>query len=282
MHSTSPPILGGMRRVAHISDLHFGEHDERAAAALLASLERDRPSVVAVSGDLTRRARRREFERARAFFDEVPFPLVVVPGNHDVPLYNVVARFAWPLARFRRFIAADLTPLFVDAEVAVLGINTARSCTIQSGRISHEQIEFIGRRFHELGHDRFKVLVSHHPFLPHPDRGDLPLVGRGALALATLERVGVQVLLTGHLHLGFTGDVTAHYPAIRRSMLVVQAGTALSKRLRGQPNAYNLLTIELPRLRCEARVYDGEDFADIEITEYELREGRWELRQAEA
>lgn len=271
-----------MRRIAHISDLHFGRHEERTVAALEDSLRREQPAVIAVSGDLTQRARPREFARARAFIDGLSAPVVVVPGNHDVPLYDVWRRFTAPLERFRHYIGPELTPQFVDRELVIVGINTARSLTFKGGRISRAQIAVIGQRFGTYGAGHFKVLVSHHPFIPHPRRGDLGVVGRSALALATLEEVGVQVLLTGHLHLGFTGDVTAHYPGIRRSMVVVHAGTAVSTRRRGEPNAYNLLTVDLPRLRCEARVFDGRSFADVEVTDYVLEDHTWTLVHAQA
>src|SRR5512132_2197917 len=129
-----------MRTIAHLSDLHFGREDPVAVEALLDDLARVRPSVVAVSGDLTQRARVREFEKARAFLARVPFPKIVVPGNHDVPLFDVLRRFVSPLDRFRAYIPPSPDPIHVDAELVVVGISTARSLTWKSGRISHAQM----------------------------------------------------------------------------------------------------------------------------------------------
>ncbi len=264
-----------MRTIAHISDLHFGRHDEAAIAALGASLAASRPTVVVVTGDLTQRAKREEFARARDFLASLGAAVVVVPGNHDVPLYAVWNRFLRPFARYRRYIDEDLEPGYVDDEVAVFGLNTARSLTFQNGRISFEQMDAMRRRFTEAGERRFKVLASHHPFVPNP-AVDGATVRRGARALAVLEDVGAQLLLTGHLHVGHSEVMAAVRPTMRRCMLVVQAGTATSTRLRGEANEYNLLTIDPPRVRCEARAFDGRAFTPIEIDEYRLSGGCWQ------
>src|SRR5215217_5454714 len=124
------------RRVVHLSDLHFGREDRRVVAALVAEIARLSPDLVAVSGDLTQRARRRQFERARAFLDALPFPRLVVPGNHDVPLFNLVARLLNPLGGYRRFITADLQPVFIDPMLVVVGMDTTRPSTLKSGRIA--------------------------------------------------------------------------------------------------------------------------------------------------
>src|ERR1700722_10258980 len=118
-----------MRTIAHISDLHFGSEDPRLAEGLLADLAEVRPALVAVSGDLTQRARRGQFAAARAVLSRIPFPQLVVPGNHDIPFYDLGRRFLRPLNRFRRYITHDLNPTFADEEMLVVGINTARSAT---------------------------------------------------------------------------------------------------------------------------------------------------------
>src|SRR3954449_12672383 len=135
-----------MRTVAHLSDLHFGRTDPALIEPLLAALGAVRPHVVVVSGDLTQRARKKEFEQARDFLARIRFPLIVVPGNHDVPLYRVWERFLSPLGNYQRIVQRDLEPFFVDGEMAVLGINTARSLTFKNGRINVEQMASIRRR----------------------------------------------------------------------------------------------------------------------------------------
>src|SRR5712692_261502 len=115
-------------------------------APLTTLVRQKTPDVVAVSGDLTQRARTREFQEARRFLDALPSPQIVVPGNHDVPLHNLYARFLRRLDKYRRYITDDLDPYYADQEIAILGVNTARSLTIQGGRIGREQVARIRER----------------------------------------------------------------------------------------------------------------------------------------
>jgi 3',5'-cyclic AMP phosphodiesterase CpdA len=223
--------------IAHISDLHFGTDDPLVAASLREDLRERSPSLVAVSGDLTQRARRREFEAARAFLEGLGPPVLAVPGNHDIPLLDVWSRFVRPLAAYRRHISPDTDPFFQREGLAVLGVNTARSNTWKGGRLSEDQVAGIRKRFDAVPASDFKVLVTHHPFLPSPRDPTPAVVGRGLQGLLAAEASGVDLLLAGHLHHGFSADVRGHYLSLHRSMLVAQAGTALSRRRRGEPNA---------------------------------------------
>jgi 3',5'-cyclic AMP phosphodiesterase CpdA len=270
-----------MRTIAHISDLHFGREDARVGEALLEDLEALAPSLVAVSGDLTQRARTAEFLAARAFLDRLPAPWLVVPGNHDVPLYDVVRRFARPLHRYRAFITPDLSPVYRDGEIAVLGINTARSLTLKHGRISESQVTNLRRQFGPAG-DVFKVVVTHHQFIPPPGAKAGRIVGRAEFALEALEACGVDLLLAGHLHRGYTGDVRSHHPLVRRSIVVVQAGTAISLRGRGEPNSYNILTVDRERIEVVVRAWDSHRFTSSESYAYACRGGDWLLTDPSA
>src|SRR5688572_20355637 len=135
-----------MRKIVHISDLHFGAADPQVAERLAAAIDEVGPDLVVVSGDLTQRARTDQFLEARSFLDRLKFPQLIVPGNHDVPLYNVFDRFVNPLENFRRYITADLEPFHTDEEIAVAGVNTTRSLTIKGGSISRSQIEAVRSR----------------------------------------------------------------------------------------------------------------------------------------
>lgn len=264
-----------MRTIAHISDLHFGREDARVVEAVLEDLAEGRPHLVVVSGDLTQRARRREFLAARAFLDRLPAPVLVVPGNHDIPLFDLPRRFFRPLERYRRMVTDELLPLFHEEEMAVLGVNTARSNVWKNGRISLDQIESIRAHFGPLPERVFKVLVTHHPFLPPPSSRAGRTVGRGLLALQAAEACGVDLLLAGHLHFGFSGDVRAHYLTIRRSILVAQAGTATSLRVRGEPNTYNVITVDGPAMGLVVRAWDGARFSPLSSVRYLKRDHEW-------
>lgn len=241
-----------MRTIVHLSDLHFGRVDAALLAPLHAAVRDLRPNVVVVSGDLTQRARRAQFAAAREFLQQLPAPRIVVPGNHDVPLYDVVRRFVAPLSRFRRYIEPDPAPFFRDDQVAVLGINSARSLTFKGGRINHEQIDAVRARFAGLDPAVIRVLVTHHPFELPPDADEGDLIGRGALAMQAFAECGVDLLLSGHLHRSHSGNTALRYRIDNYAALVVQAGTASSTRGRGEANAFNVIRIARPRITVEA------------------------------
>ena len=263
-----------MRSIAHISDLHFGREDPVVAAGLLSELERVRPSLVIVSGDLTQRARRAQFKAAARFLGDLPAPVLVVPGNHDIPLFDVLRRALSPLGRYRRFVTGDLAPRFDDAELCVLGLNTARPDRWKDGVIDEDQIALLRERFASAGEGRLRLLVTHHPFVPRPDDPEPALVRNGVEALAAAADSHGDLSLAGHLHLGYLADVRPAGERTRRVM-VVQAGTAISKRRPHEPNSYNLLTVDLPRLEVGIRMWDGGAFAPRETVTLRKQGGDW-------
>jgi 3',5'-cyclic AMP phosphodiesterase CpdA len=263
-----------MKTIAHLSDLHFGTEIPAVVEGVVADVNVLKPSLVVVSGDLTQRARGGQFTHARDFLALLPKPQLIVPGNHDVPLYDVTRRFLAPLHRYRRYINAEVDPVYEDDEMCIVGLNTARSFTWKNGRLSVEQIEAMGRRLAQAG-TRHKIVVTHHPFLPPPHDTGIALVGRAARAIPLLDEWNVDLLLAGHLHQGYAGDIRAHYPAARRGIIAAQAGTATSGRTRDEPNAYNWITLERHRITITVRAWNGRAFAPLGTITYMRNAQGW-------
>lgn len=245
-----------MRTIAHLSDLHFGRVDETLLEPLRRAVMALEPHVVVISGDLTQRAKPDEFRAARRFLDTLPSPQIVVPGNHDVPLYNVFQRFFTPLHKFRRYICADHEPDYIDQEIAIVGINTARSLVFKGGRINHEQVEGIRAKLCALDERVTKIVVTHHPFDLPSTWEDNHIVGRAPMAMKMLARCGADILLAGHVHMSHAGDTTARYKIGDFAALVVQAGTATSTRGRGETNSFNAVKVTADQVRVERHAWD--------------------------
>jgi 3',5'-cyclic AMP phosphodiesterase CpdA len=230
-----------MRVIAHLSDLHFGRTDPTMVAALQEAVAGLAPNIVVVSGDLTQRARVREFVEARAFLDSIPASYLAVPGNHDIRLYDLYGRFVRPLQTYRRYISEDVEPVYSDPELRIVSLNTARSLTFKGGRINTEQIRRVTREYAEAPAGAVKVLVAHHP-LDLPETLRHPLAGRARMAMAALGGLGIDLILSGHLHLPYMPDPVDQLRVGGHSALLIQAGTAVSTRSRGQVNSFNSIS----------------------------------------
>ena len=184
-----------MRTIVHLSDLHFGRVDRELLEPLRDRVRALEPHVVVVSGDLTQRAKPGQFREAKAFLDSLPQPQVVVPGNHDVPLYNVFQRLFSPLGKYKRIISRDLEPEFIDEEVAVVGVNTARSLVLKDGSINSRQVERVRSRMCALDDRVMKIVVTHHPFDVPEDHNDAEIVDKAERAMQAFLQCGADLLL---------------------------------------------------------------------------------------
>ena len=272
-----------MARLVHLSDLHFGAHDVELVAAVETSVNQLKPDLVVVSGDFTQRARTEQFEEACQFLERLRdsgHEVLGVPGNHDVPLYDVLRRFLSPLTRYRRYIDESLCPFVEFPGVAVLGINTARSLTFKDGRISEEQVEFIRETFSRTDPEATRVLVTHHPLFAVPVGEEVErAVGRQELALDAVEDAGVDLLLAGHAHHASTHDASE---LVTRSggALVVQAGTATSTRTREQKQSFNTIDIDGGKVTVTVNAWTGDAFEAADAQPYQYQEGRWRILNA--
>jgi 3',5'-cyclic AMP phosphodiesterase CpdA len=245
-----------MRRIVHLSDLHFGHVNPALIDPLIKTVRELEPDVVAISGDLTQRARSYQFQEARSFLEALPKPQIVVPGNHDVPLHNVFARFMEPLTKYKRYITDDLQPVYENEEVVIIGVNTARSLVFKGGRINESQVARLREKFCSLGSGVVKAVVTHHPFDLPEGHTERHLVGRAKMAITGLAECGADLFLAGHLHISHTGH-TKRYKIRGHSALVVQAGTATSTRERGEANSFNLVHVAYPEITVEKLSWDA-------------------------
>jgi 3',5'-cyclic AMP phosphodiesterase CpdA len=275
-----------MTRLIHLSDLHFGAHEPRLVDAVAERVDEEKPDLVVISGDFTQRARTEQFKEACEFLDrlrEAGHDVLAVPGNHDVPLYDVFRRFLSPLTRYKRYIDDTLCPVHELAGVTVVGINTARSLTFSDGRMNEEQMRFIRETFGRSDPNALRVLVTHHPLfaLPVDETGEVKrAVGRNELALDAAAESGVDVLLAGHHHTASTHSardlVTRAGPA-----LVVQAGTATSVRLRDEEQSFNRIDIDGESVTLTLQSWKDERFESSTEQRYEREGDHWRIAGAE-
>lgn len=270
-----------MRTVAHISDMHFGREDPDLVTGLLLSLHQSEADLIVVSGDLTQRAKKRQFRAARAFLRDVPpVPTIVVPGNHDVSATNLLERTLRPLERYKRYITADLEPTFADDEVAVAGVNTVRVLSRKDGRINAGQVRTACEQLGRAPAEALRIVVTHHPMdVPQGDTKH-PTVARAALAMGLFARCKVDLFLSGHLHSGLTIATSVRYKLAGYSAVVAHAGTAVSTRTRNEANGWNLIrlspgsegpaTMEITRMS-----WNGKAFKPCDKDAYTRREDGW-------
>jgi 3',5'-cyclic AMP phosphodiesterase CpdA len=267
-------------RLVHLSDLHFGAHDERLVEAVEIRVDELKPDLVVISGDFTQRARTEQFREACRFLERLQnsgHEVLGVPGNHDVPLYDVLRRFLSPLARYRRFIDDTLCPFVELPGIAVLGINTARSLTFKDGWINQDQLTFIRETFSRAPRDAFRILVTHHPLFALEVGGKTaPAIGGQELALDAIEEAGVDMLLAGHTH-----HASSHSASdlVTRAggALVVQAGTATSTRVREQEQSFNCIDVADASVTITVNSRTDDHFAPLDSQRYAWEEGQWRM-----
>ncbi|WP_199556406.1 metallophosphoesterase family protein [Sandaracinobacteroides hominis] len=273
-----------MTRIAHLSDIHFGAHNPKIVSATEAWLEKRRPDLVVISGDLTQRARVSQFREASGYLNRLRhagLKLLAIPGNHDIPLYDIIRRFGAPLDRYKRFVSNDLVPWFEDDDVAVLGINTARSLTIKGGRINQEQLALIRERFRLVPEQKTRILVTHHPLFAMPIGKGSELseaVGGHENAVSAAREAGVHIALAGHFHRTYAESASSMAENLGAS-LVIQAGTATSTRLRNdEPQSFNWLHVERrDRISLQVIAWNGTSFSDGAETLFTFKGNRWKV-----
>lgn len=260
-----------MSLLLHISDTHFGTEDGPVAAALRRLAGALAPDVLVLSGDITQRARRAQFAAARVFCDSLGIArLLALPGNHDIPLFNLAARALDPYGGYRAAFGADLEPELEGDDLLLLGVNTTRPARHKDGEVSAAQVARVVRRLERAQGRQLRVVVTHQPACVTRPEDEPDRLHGGHEALRAWSAAGADLVLGGHIHLPYLADARAFVPDLPRALFCVQAGTAVSRRVRhGSPNSVNVLRWAAPP-PGESRT------CRVERWDYELAEGRFD------
>ncbi len=256
-----------MRTIVHCSDLHFGKTDPSVVERLKVKILEVKPDVVVISGDLTQRARTNEFAQARAFLLQLGVPQVVIPGNHDVALYNVFSRLFTPFKNYQNWVSEHTHASYQDDVISIAAINTAHSWTFNSGRLRSEALERVGKQWANIDSDVLRILVSHHPL-------DLDSLKRkfawGRDSHVAAHRAWLckpDILCSGHLH------GTAAY--VQKGCVQIAAGTATSTRLRKEDNSFNIICAEAKKVTVKTFVWGGSSFDLLQERSFEKLDEGW-------
>lgn len=254
-----------MKTIIHLSDLHFGKVDHTRINPLLNHISTINPDMVVISGDLTQRATEAEYKEARKFLKKIKQRVFIIPGNHDIPLFNIMRRIITPFKRYIKYITPNLSPFYADKDIAVIGINSVRRLTITSGKIDKKQLKTAENLLDKLDSDIVKIVVCHHPLdIPQTinthHKHTHKVISGSKLAMTRLAEKKVDLFLTGHLHVSHVGDTTARYKIKDYSGLIIQAGTAISKRSRGEAVSFNVLHINQTKIKIEKYAGSTENY----------------------
>lgn len=219
-----------MTVVLQVSDPHFGTERPQAVAALQRFCHAQRPDLLLVTGDITQRARPDEFARAKAFFDTLGVPSrLVIPGNHDIPLFAIFARMFKPYGRFARAFGLALEGEFERDDLLVIAINTTRRWRHKHGEVSDKQIDHVAERLTRAGPHQLRLVAVHQPVGVTKEIDVKNLLRGHERAVRRWAEAGADAVLGGHIHLPYVLPL----PGLPHAVYAVQAGTALSSRVRG-------------------------------------------------
>ena len=247
-----------MSTLIQISDPHFGTEQPPVVAALIALRQTGSTFGRLLSGDITQRARRAQFAAAKRFVDQLGVRnWLVIPGNHDIPLFNIVARMFFPYAGFERVFGSVLEPQLECDAFQLICLNTTRPSRHKDGEISDEQIERVARRLREAKRGQLKIVVTHQPVHVLRDSEVHNRVHGYHEAVQAWAEAGADIIMGGHIHLPYVASLDDHFPELSRRCWAVQAGTAVSHRVRANhPNSVNLIHYSAGSEQCSVERWD--------------------------
>ena len=263
-----------MKKIVHISDLHFGTEDEKVLNSLIDEINNTSPNLIAVSGDLTQRARTKEYLKARSFLEYLKFPQVIIPGNHDIPLYNLFGRIKYPFKKFDSYF--DKEPReYNDDQLYVVGLNSVRNLRWKSGKLSSEQLEMGTNEFGESDKNIVRVLVIHHNLFHISSKRNAVKLFKSKLLRGWLMENRIDLVLFGHDHKSMIELVLFDEDEFI-DFILLQAGTATSKRTRGVPNSYNIITLDNSLLNIRVQTFNTNRFETTSEAKFIKQSMGWE------
>lgn len=247
-----------MSVLLHFSDPHFGTEQPAVVDALLRLAHDQQPQAAILSGDITQRARPHEFEAARRFIHQLSLPTLTLPGNHDIPLFDLWSRFVQPYARYRKAFGDELERELETADLLAIGVNTTRWWRHKDGEVSDAQIEAVSQRLRRATAKQLRIVVTHQPVHVTKQRDEKNRLHHHEPAIRAWSAAGADLILGGHIHLPYFRSLRAHYLDLPREVWAIQAGTALSSRIRFEaPNSVNILRFDAEtNSRCIVERWD--------------------------
>ncbi|HYE90257.1 MAG TPA: metallophosphoesterase [Terriglobales bacterium] len=261
-----------MSALLHVSDTHFGCERPEVVEALVAFAAALRPRLAVLSGDITQRARRGQFDAAARFAARLGAPVLAIPGNHDLPLFDLVSRLVRPYAGYQRAFGADLEPVHEDADMLVVSVNTTRVYRHKHGEVSAAQVERVASRMRACPPGKLRVVVTHQPMHVPLGRDESNLLRGYADAARAWAAAGADLLLAGHIHLPFVRPVSERVAGLARALWAVNAGTAVSRRVRAGGGEHNCVNV--------IRYAAGEAACRVERHEHDRAAARFQLAEA--
>lgn len=263
-----------MTTIAHISDLHFGREVPEVMQGLMANLAQVNPDLVIISGDLTQRAKIEEFEAAKVFLQQLPYPYFIVPGNHDLSATDIAERFFNPWEKWQQFVTPNLEPILHTDDYIVVGVNTARAAGFyfdwSRGQISEAQIEFVANTVRSIEEPKLRLVVAHHPFWLPQQAEYRDVVQNRDQAIDAFQRAGVDIILSGHIHMAYT--------QILNGVIISHAGTTFSNRtLETHPNSFNIIKGNREKLTISFMEWEKDKFHLKEDRYFQRIDNNWKI-----
>ena len=251
-----------MTTLLQISDTHFGTEQPQVVQALEALAREKKPDVLVVSGDITQRATHAQFAQARAFCDRLNAAhMLAIPGNHDIALFNLFARIVQPYAAYRKAFGQALEQHLQTPSLSISTVNTTRWWRHKNGDVSKAQIARVCQQLSKATAQQLRIVVVHQPVHVLRTRDEHDRLKGWHAAVKAWSAAGADIVMGGHIHLPYVCELSAQVDGLARRMWCVQAGPAVSSRIRREaPNSVNVVEFKTEpgasQLRCEIERWD--------------------------